>query len=191
MDIDLTDVEPEKIGKGGGDYFPQGQFHVQVDDLQEWAGRSNDQTLVILQCLASNLPNMEARKHNEYFAMSAKAIPRLLQLAIACRLTTREDLENQKKTTGKAEIPWDQIAGRQCVITENEEHEGKVRAKVNFNIYDVDDPKVSQVPKNAGFLDRFYKMTGGPRREIAGGNGAAPAVQTPAKPIESNDDLFA
>ena len=185
MDIDLTEVEPDKIGKGG-DFFPVGQFHVQVNSVEEWAGNNNDSTLVQFECLASNLPKMEGHQHNEYFAMTPKAVGRLLQLAVACRLVTRDDLKKQKEATGKISIDWTQATGRQClVITEEEEYKGKVRSKINYNIFDVEDSARKTIPKNETYLARFLQMC--PKK--ADGNGKPAPAAEPALPATAEGDL--
>lgn len=184
MEFDLNDVDPDRIGKGG-EHFPAGKFHVQVNSVQEWAGKNNDQTLVQFECLASNVPNMEGHQHNEYFAMTPRAIGRILQLAVACRLTTRDELKKQKEETGKASLNLDDLVGRQClVVTEDEEYEGKVRAKINYNIFDVDDPGQSSIPKNDKFLERFRKSYPATK------NGQVKPKAEP-KPAETSSDLFA
>lgn len=194
LNLDLTEVEPEKIGKGGGNYFPIGQYHVQVNSLEPWAGQNKDSTLIQFECLATNADGVQAgAQHNEYFSMSPKAYQRLLQLAIACRLTTQAQLKQWKDNNQKAKINWEAIEGRQChIAVEWDEYNGQKRQKINFNIWDLDDPKCNDFPKNDVFAERHRKFF------PLDNNSQSPPAKTEPAPQEQPateegdfDDVFA
>lgn len=191
FDIDLNDIDPDRVGTGGGAYFPpNGKFHVQVDDWQEYSEKNGQAASVSLQCLASTLDNMEGKTHIELFWKTDKAKSRLLQLALACRLVTREELKRQKESTGKATIPWENINGRQLMVfTGAREHEGKTYSDIGFDIYDVDDPKAKDCPKNQGFLEKFYEMTGGQRVSRASNGQSSQQPQQTQPAASGNNDV--
>lgn len=191
FDYDLDEVDVEKIGKGGGQYFPLGQFHVQINSIEDWGGKDKDSTVLQLQALASNVEGAVGKQHNDYFKRAVPvAIGRLMQYAIACRLTTKEYLAECKAQRKKPVIDWQGIVGRQCcVITEPNEYNGKTTHQVGFSIFDVDDERAKAIPKNETFLKRFKDSFPLPS---ANGNGhAKPTAAQPATAEGSIDDMFA
>lgn len=193
FDYDLEEVNVDNIGKGGGQYFPIGGFHVQINSIEDWGGKDKDSTVLQLQALASTVEGAVGKQHNDYFKRAVPvAIGRLFQYAIACRLTTKEYLAECKANRKKPVIDWQSIVGRQCVvITEPNEYNGKTTSQVGFNIFDVDDPRGSSIPKNEQYLQRFKSAYPLKESKPANGQHAAAATQQPATAEGSFDDMFA
>lgn len=189
FDLDLTDVEPERIG-GGSNKFPIGQFHVQINSFTPWGGKNHDQIVVQMQALAGSVENCNGTLHDEYFDPGhpvAKSI--LLGLAIACRLTTREALKEMKEKTGRTTIKWEDIEGRQCVVTTAMDK--KENKYLNIaTIHDVDDEKIKNVPRNEPYLERFRKFHPLEGQSQAPTEPAPQQQEQPATEEGSFDDMF-
>lgn len=195
FDLDLTDIDPDRIDNRAGK-FPIGQFHVQVNSFRGYGGK-NGETIVQLQSLASNVPGTEGMTHDEYFHDNVVARKMLLQIAIACRLVTRDEIKSLKEKTGRAKLDWDQLEGRQFLMTtiSNVDKTNPSKSYINIEqIFDVDDERAKNIPKHDVLLKRFKSAY--PLKESKPANGqhaASPAAPTqqPATAEGSFDDMFA
>lgn len=193
--LDLTETEPEKVGKGG-EILPVGMYHTQIVEIDEWAKDGN--TFVVKhECLAG--PH-QGKTISDYMSKSAKAQPRIVQLGVVTGLFTMQDVNGWKAQGYSPDIPWRNIIGRQCVIeVEEREHNNKTSLRVGFWVLSVDDERAANVPKNDVMLRRFKAMIG---QGDGGGQAPAPAPQQSGQPQTSgpangaaggngsNDDLF-
>lgn len=193
--LDLTDVEPERIGNRSSK-FPVGSFHVQVNSFTAYGGTNHDKTIVQLQCLASSVQGVEGMTHDEFFQNNVIAKQNLLALAIACRLTTTEEIKEMKKKKGGTNLDWQSLEGRQCLITTKvgEDKNDPTKKYINIDqIFDVADERGKSIPKNPTFLNRF--VSGYPLKQSPS-NGQPAAAASTSQPATAeasfhDDDMFA
>lgn len=191
MRFDLETVDVDKLG--GGDFPPPGSYHLEVLEFCEEDPR-NGACWMDSEVLAGSVKGQEGKVHREYFATTEKAQGRLLQLAVAMKITTEEELKRLKAAGESPEIDFKQLApGRQfCGKLVLEEYKGKTRCKLNFNIWAVDDPKAKGIPLDQGRVAEFRRMLesgqAGPFGDVP--DEKSPAAGEPPSLAEEAADLF-
>lgn len=177
MEWGYDEFDADRVG--GFAEAPAGDFHVEVLNVEEDGGK-NGETIVDFEILAGNPAGHEGKTHREYFSTSGKAKTRLLTFACAVKLTTPAALKAAQEARQSVRIDIQQAIGRQCCIKiKDEEYEGKVRAKVGFRMWALDDTAAKGIPLNQG------KLQQPPAPPSAGGS--PPASDDP---FGGGDDLF-
>ena len=141
--------DPEKTMLGP----EKGKYHVQVVKVDEDGGQKGEM-VVEYEVLAGTTPGQEGLVHRDYFAKSIKAMGRIHQLAMACRMITAQQIKDLKE---KGQSPTydfvnDAMNAHLHVELFDDEYNGKTRTKCGFGIFAIDDPKVASWPKNHGML---------------------------------------
>lgn len=157
--------DPEKTMLGPA----AGKYHVCITKVDEDGGQ-NGQMLVDYEVLAGDTPGQEALIHRDYFAKSIKAMGRIHQLAMACKMISIQQI-NDLKSKGQSptyDFANDALGKHLHVELTDEEYNGKIRVKCGFMIFAVDDPKVASWPKNHHMLQKA-----GISVEAPAGNGNA------------------
>lgn len=170
---------------GGGDRPEPGRYHVVVKSANEFSPKHSGKVVIDFEVLDGTIPNQVGRKHTEYFATSAKAMPRLVKMAIAVGLLSYGERKN---------ITWSDAAGRQLVIDLEQhdyEKDGETRKGVRITwagMHALDDDAANNVPKNQAAVELARKL-GSSAKPNGNGNGNAATAQ-PAKAAASSwDDL--
>lgn len=149
-EFDANDFDPDTLG--GFDNPKPGLYHVQIQKLDENGGKNGEMT-VRFEVLSGTTPNQEGKTHLEYFTKSAKAAKRALTFAVACGLTTIDELKAQKAAGKNPVIHFADAVGRQlCIGLEEDEYQGKKRVKVDFRLWALDSPEAADIPMNKGAL---------------------------------------
>lgn len=166
----LDDYDPSKNFDGPA----PGKYHVCVARIDEEGGKGGEM-IVDFEVLAGTPANSEGRIHREYFQKSMKAFGRIHKFAMAIGLVTAEQLEDMKRRGVQPTYDFEKDGKDKqlCIEVIEDTYNGKTRNKVNFNMWRVDDSKVSGWTFNAAML-----KAGGhdAPKEKAGTNGA----KTPA-----------
>jgi hypothetical protein len=158
-EFDTNDFDPETLG--GFDNPKPGRYHVQVQQCDESGGKKGEMT-VRFEVLAGTVPDQEGKTHLEYFSKTPAAAKRALMFAVACGLTTIDELKQCKGAGKNPVIHFSDAVGRQlCIGLEEDEYEGKKRNKVDFRIWATDAPEAKDIPKNAGMLAANGTAAGG------------------------------
>ena len=165
--------DPEKDFNGPA----AGRYHVSVVEVDEDGGERGEM-IVQYEVLAGSTEGQEGCIHRDYFSKTMKAMGRIHQLAMACKMVTPEQLKELK---AKGQSPTydfrrDAVGKQICVELTDEEYQGKTRVKCGFAIYAVDDKKVAAWPKNAGMLQSGGYHVEAPKE---GEKAADVAAQTP------------
>lgn len=128
-----------------------GRHHVAITAVDEHGGR-NGAMVVDFEILASTAKNNEGTSHREFFQQSVKAMSRIHQLAIAVGMVTAKQLKERKERNDPPVYDFADAIGRQLHIrTVEEEYNGKVNQRCNFDIYALGDPKCADWPKHEEF----------------------------------------
>lgn len=188
-----TDYDPDKMD--GFDNPSPGKCHLEITRVEEDATSKggNPQMEVDLEVLAHTDPEQVAKSHREFFPWTAKAESKALQFAVACGLTTVDELKQKKAAGENPIIDFNMAVGRQILgeLTE-ETYEGKTSCKLNFNMFHVNSPKHKDVPRNQGKLNELGDAQDDPF--VSGGTTTAgPVAGANAGIADSSgtDDMFA
>lgn len=145
MRTDLSNVDPDRLD--GPDFPEPGSYHFEVIEIVEEDPRSG---CMVAECkvLAGDKPDQEGKTHREYFSLSAKAMVKVIQFAVAIGLTSEEQLRAAKAAGQSPDLPFEtEGPGRQfCGKLTAEEYQGKTRNKLNFNIWGLDDKRAKGIP---------------------------------------------
>jgi len=152
-----TDYDPDKME--GFDNPAPGKCHLEItrvdeDSISKTSG--NPQMEVDFEVLAHTIPNQEGKNHREYYSWTAASEKKALQLAVACGLTTVDELKALKEKGRGPVIDFNMAVGRQILgkLTE-EKYEGKMKVKLNFDTYPVHSSKHQDFPRNGGKLSEL------------------------------------
>lgn len=162
-EFDANDFDPDTLG--GFDNPKPGRYHFQIQKVDENGG-SNGEMMVRLEVLAGTTANQEGKTHQEYFSKSPKAAKRALMFAVACGITTIDELKSQKAAGKNPVIHFADAVGRQfCGGLEEEEwlaKDGtkKKGVKLDFRIWALDSPEAADIPMNKGALSGMADGTG-------------------------------
>jgi len=183
MRLELENVDPEKVG--GGDFPEPGVYHFEILEFMESDPR-NSATWFDAEVLSGTTRGQEGKIHREYVNWRTA-----VELAVALKLTTKEELSRHKAAGTDPEIDFQQLAvGRQFVgELQAEEYEGKKRNKLSFRVWAVDSPKSKGVPLSQGKLAEFEQLlAGNSAADDPFGNPAGSDQGQPASGLA--DDLF-
>lgn len=153
-EFDQDSYDPETLD--AYDSPAVGGYHFEVSRVEEnsvSSGKGSAQMEVDIDVLAGTVADQEGKSHREYFTKSEAAAKRALLFAVACGLTTVEELKACKEQGRNPVIDFSKAVGRQFKgRLEEEEYEGKKRVKLGFNMWPVDSPKAADIPVNKGKL---------------------------------------
>ena len=129
-----------------------GRYHVVVAKVDEDGGEWGEM-VVDFEVLAGTTPNQEGLKHREYFQKTIKAMSRIHTLAIALGMITPDELKRCQAEGRSPSYDFEAQKGKHlCIGITDDEYNGKVRQKVNFDLFRIDSAKVANWPKNVGML---------------------------------------
>ncbi len=129
-----------------------GDFHMQLVAVDEDGGNKGEM-ICDFEVLAGSTPNQESKVHREYFQKTMKAFQRIHQLAVALGMITVDQIKELKAAGKSPTYDFPAAVGKQlCMGVIDDVYEGKHRNKCNFQMYRVDDEKVTSWPKNAAML---------------------------------------
>jgi len=170
------DVDTSKFE--GLDFPEPGSYHFQLDHYVEENERGSFEAHL---SILSGIPkDQEGKSHREYFNLKPKAIPRLIQFAVALGLTTAEAIEAAQAQGDDVEIDWDRAVreGRQCCGVlqhgKNQDGEKKEYLELGFRIFACNDKRAKSIPLNRKALDELAQRLAGkaPLKESpSNGNG--------------------
>ena len=170
-----NDVDTSKFE---GLEFPEpGAYHFILDHVIEENEKGKFEAH--LSILSGTTKGQEGRSHREYFHLKPKAIPRLIQFAVALGLTTAEDIEAAQAQGDDVEIDWDQAVreGRQCcgVLAhgKNQDGEKKEFVELGFKIFACDDKRAKSIPLDRNALQDLAQRVAGkaPLKELSSDGG--------------------
>ncbi len=158
LKIDSKDTNPDgAVGLGPGEY------HVLVRDTPKLNDKGKFE--VVFECVAGRTSegdevSCKGKSRREFFACEGKAASRLCQAAMALRWITYEQWKAAKDAGAMVDIPYENGKGSQCIIvvqmeestSEDPKYKGKSFPQTGFRFFDVNDPKMTHVPKDPTFL---------------------------------------
>lgn len=154
FEVPLDDVDTSSVG--GFEKMEPGFYHTQIVNLNEDGGDKGEM-LVWFEILRGTAPNQDGKNHREKFRKDAKAfaIRKLLALAIASGLTTRDQLDEMKARGERPVIDWQQCIGKQvCIhIERTASNDGKEYTQIAWDeIWHPLDKRASSIPLHPGML---------------------------------------
>ena len=131
-----------------------GFYHAAINSWDETC-KEKDQVIVSFQILAGTTDGMTGREQREHMPFEDRGnskMDRILKLVMACRVMKPGEELNRDLT--------DEMLGKQCIIEiveangkgENKDKKYSNVADYGYGVYDLDDPAVAHVPKNANAL---------------------------------------
>jgi hypothetical protein len=165
----------------GLDFPEPGSYHFILDHYVEENEHGSFEAH--LSILGGTPAGQEGKSHREYFNLKPKAIPRLIQFAVALGLITAEAIEAAQAQGDDVEIDWDQAVreGRQCCGVlqhgKNQDGEKKEYLELGFRIFPCDDKRAKNIPLSRKALEDLAQRLAGkaPLKESPnegnGGNG--------------------
>jgi hypothetical protein len=189
-----NDVDTSKFE--GMEYPEPGSYHFQLDHVIEENEKGKFEAHFTI---LSGLPkDQEGKSHREYFYLTPKSIPRLIQFAVALGATTAERIEALKAQGDDIEIDWDQAVreGRQCCGVlkheKNEDGEKKAFLELGFRFFPCDDKRAKNIPLNRKALeDLAQRLTGkAPLKESKGDGGSGGNGQSDDEAPFDASDVF-
>lgn len=157
------DVDTSKFE--GLDFPEPGSYHFILDHVIEENERGSFEAH--LSILSGTPDGQEGKSHREYFNLKPKAIPRLIQFAVALGLTTAEEIEALKAQGDDVDIDWERAVreGRQCCgeLQYGKDADGEKRKYLDlgFRIFACDDKRAKSIPLNRAALDELAKRLTG------------------------------
>ncbi len=156
INFDMTDVDPEKVGKGFQAVKP-GKAHVMITDAKEHGGK-NQEHIIEYTVYAHTDPSQVGLKHSEYYGTAPNLQWKFAPVLLAAGLVDREDMK-RRKAAGQAMLPINLLdaIGKQmfCTFTENE-HNGKTYTHADY-VLCLNDPAAEKHPRDARM---FSQATG-------------------------------
>lgn len=129
-----------------------GRYHAVVVKVDEDGGERGEM-IVDFEVLAGSTPNQEGLKHREYFQKTIKAMSRIHTLAIALGMITPDELKRCQAEGRAPSYDFEAQKGKHlCIGITDEEYNGKMKQKVNYEMFRIDSQKVANWPKNVGML---------------------------------------
>jgi hypothetical protein len=188
------DVDTSKFE--GLDFPEPGSYHFILDHYVEENERGSFEAH--LSILSGTPTGQEGKSHREYFSLKPKAVPRLIQFAVALGLTTAEAIEAAQAQGDDVEIDWDLAVreGRQCcgVLAhgKNQDGEKKEFVELGFRFFPCDDKRAKSIPLNRQALDDLAKRLTGkaPLKEAKDGDGGGSGGKTDEEPPFDASELF-
>lgn len=179
------DVDTSKFE--GLDFAEPGSYHFILDHVVE----ENDQASfeAHLTILAGTPKGQEGKSHREFFNLSPKAIPRLIQFAVALGLTTAEEIEALRAQGDDVDIDWDRAVreGRQfCGVLQfklDKEKNKTQYLELGFRFFPCNDKRAKSIPLDGKALEELTKRLTGkaPLKESGStdGSGNGQAEEAP------------
>jgi len=139
FEIDASAFDTEDQAREGGRMQP-GTYHVRVTGWDDSFERF-DKIVATFDILAGTTPEQEGRQHIEYFAVSEKAMPRLVMVTIAAGAIKPGEVKDVQ--------PGDML-GRELfiVLDKQKAKDGKVYTNITWDgFYSMDHPDMASVPQ--------------------------------------------
>ncbi len=191
MQYDLDEFDPTRLDQA--DRPGPGSYHFEVLEVEPEDPKTGA-LWADCEVLAGTTAGQEGKVHREYISNTPASVGRIMQFAVAIGLTTVDELKRLKAAGQSPEIDWDAAVGRQfCGRLEAEEYprgSGKVRNKLNFNIWSVDSPKAKGIPLHRHQLAEFRQMNNGDDPFGAPADSAGDTKDSQSLPFGGADDLF-
>ena len=129
-----------------------GRYHVVVAKIDEDGGEKGEM-VVDFEVVAGTTPNQEGLKHREYFQKTIKAMSRIHTLAMALGMITPDELKRCQAEGRSPSYDFEAQKGKHlCIGLVDDEYNGKVRQKANYELFHIASQKVANWPKNLGLL---------------------------------------
>jgi len=162
----------------GGNRPEPGRYHVVIKDVDE-SMQEHDKVIVDFEVLDGTVPGMRGRTFREFYATSAKAIPRLQRLAMCLGLL--------KPNEPDKDVAFEQARGFQLVVeveaNEYEDKDGNKRQGVRvgyMGMWSVGNPAAADVPKDQQALALIGAAPTPQPQQQAQQGAQAPPQQSPA-----------
>lgn len=154
FEIPLDEVDTKQVG--GFEKVSPGFYHAYITDVEEQGGKKGEM-VVYFQILRGTTPGQEGISHREQFSREPKQTPikKVLALAIACGLTTRDELDRMKDEGRRPELEFTQCIGRQvCLHLEpSTGTDGKSYFGMHWDeVWHPFDKRASKIPLDASWL---------------------------------------
>lgn len=204
FEIPLDEVDTGRIG--GFDKVEPGYFHFVITALDEEGGKKGEM-VVDMDVLRGSVPGQEGKSHRENFSRELKSTPirKLLALAIACEITTKEDLDKMRAAGTRPELDFSLCVGKQvCARIETNEHQGTIYHRVAWDeIWHPTDKRANRTPlamdwiKSGGYVLPEGRNPDGVLAAKADTTSKPPAgkkttgLEQPAQTKETADDPLA
>lgn len=171
------DVDTSKFE--GLDFAEPGSYHFILDHYVEENEHGSFEAH--LSILGGTPAGQEGKSHREFFNLSPKAIPRLIQFAVALGLTTAEEIEALRAQGDDVDIDWDRAVreGRQfCGVLQFKLDKDKNKTQyleLGFRFFPCNDKRAKSIPLDGKALEELTKRLTGkaPLKESGGSNGNA------------------
>lgn len=199
FEVPMDDIDTETVG--GFDKVSPGSYHQEITFVDEDGGTKGEMILKV-EILRGTTANQEGKEFVYYFSKELSALNRrkILALAIAAGLTTKQDLDKHKLNGTSPVFDFNSIIGRQiCSNLENNDYNGKISTRLAWDeIYHPADKRANHIPllmvkiKAAGIVlpagrnpDGAVKLGTQPTKE------PTKSKPEPAKQAASVDELLA
>lgn len=125
FEVPLDEIDTDNVG--GFDKVLDGGYHLEITGYDEDGGRKGEM-LVDAEVLRGTTPNQEGKSIRFFFGKELKplAIRKILALAIASGVTTKQELDKHKAAGTSPSLDFSNIVGKQiCANIETSESGGK------------------------------------------------------------------
>lgn len=147
FEVPVDDVDTEKMG--GFDKVAPGSYHLEITDVDEDGGDKGEM-VVKFEVLRGTVSNQEGKELVIYFKKEMRGFPlRLIHsFAVACGMTTRQTIEQQKTNGTPPTYDFNPCIGRQvCANFEANEYNGKISTRLIWDeIYHPTDKRANHIP---------------------------------------------
>lgn len=154
IELALSEVDMDEVG--GQAKAAPGYYHAYIPDLKEDGGKKGEMQ-VWFQILRGTTPGQEGIEHREQLSRQPTKWPirKMTALAIACGLTSKEELDRMKADNQRPEIDFTQCIGRQvCLhLEQSTGSDGNTYIGLHFDeIWHPFDKRAARVPLSAEWL---------------------------------------
>jgi len=153
FEVPVDDIDTETVG--GFDKVAVGSYHFEITSVDEEGGTKGEM-IVKTEVLRGTTSNQEGKEIAHYFSkeMTALARRKILALAIATGLTTKQQLDQHKANGTSPSFDFNSIVGRQvCMNLEDNEWNGKHSTRLAWDeIYHPTDKRANHIPLNVAKL---------------------------------------
>lgn len=148
FEVTVDNVDTDTVG--GFDRVAPGSYHFEITHVDEDGGKKGEM-VVKLEVLRGNVSNQEGKEIALYFAKdlsSALAMRKILALAIATGLTTKQQLDQHKANGTSPTLDFNSVVGKQiCCNLESNEYDGKTTTRLAWDeIYHPADKRANHIP---------------------------------------------
>lgn len=156
FEMPTDDVDTEDIG--GKDRILPGKFHFLVEEVDEEGGK-NGAMKILFQVLCGTTPGQNTKGFSMDFKKEFDkwSLRKYFALAIACRFTTKLDLDRLKAERKPLSIDWQDAVDRSVCMEITADADGQYAGmpKLHFDsIWRPDDKRASQIPLHPETLKR-------------------------------------